>query len=73
MRLDRECAELPQPELGTVTLSGHPAIFGVKAVYTCPIGYNLVGLQSRLCRNGHWTGTEPACTKNSKKYKINSV
>lgn len=64
--LDRECPELQQPESGAVTLSGHPAIFGVRAVYTCPAGFNVVGLQSRLCRaNGQWTGTEPTCTKNS--------
>lgn len=40
--LDRECPELPQLELGTVTLSGRE--FGGKATYTCPIGYNVVGV-----------------------------
>lgn len=41
--IDRECPELPQPELGTVvTLSGRE--FGGKATYTCPIGYNVVGV-----------------------------
>lgn len=40
--LDRECPELPQPELGTVTLSGRE--FGGKATYTCPLGYNVVGV-----------------------------
>lgn len=43
--LDRECAELPQLELGTVTLSGRE--FGGKATYTCPIGYNVVGVNLR--------------------------
>ncbi|XP_031618739.1 uncharacterized protein LOC116337915 isoform X2 [Contarinia nasturtii] len=59
---DRECPELPQPELGTVTLSGRE--FGGKAVYTCPLGYNVVGLAERLCRNGQWTGSQPICSKN---------
>ncbi|XP_055302678.1 protein lev-9 isoform X3 [Sitodiplosis mosellana] len=59
---DRECPELPQPELGAVTLSGRE--FGGKATYTCPIGYNVVGLATRLCRNGQWTGTQPVCSKN---------
>lgn len=40
--IDRECPELPQPELGTVTLSSRE--FGGKATYTCPIGYNVVGV-----------------------------
>lgn len=63
--VDRECPELPNPTLGAVTLSGRT--FGSRAVYTCPHGYHVVGLQSRLCQAyGHWSGTEPACKQNSK-------
>lgn len=60
---DRECPELTQPELGAVIMSGRE--FGGLATYSCPHGYNVVGLQSRLCRNGHWTGVEPTFTQNS--------
>lgn len=66
--VDRECPEIAQPEIGTVTISGRE--FGGRAVYSCPHGYHVVGLQSRLCRNGHWTGVDPVCTKNSKWLEI---
>lgn len=39
---DRECLELPQPELGSVNMTGRE--FGGKAIYTCPIGYNVIGV-----------------------------
>lgn len=40
---DRECPELPQPEeIGSVNITGRE--FGGKAVYSCPIGYNVVGV-----------------------------
>lgn len=61
---DRECPELVQPALGAVTVSGK--FFGSRATYTCPHGYHVVGLQSRLCQaDGKWAGTEPACKQNS--------
>lgn len=65
---DRECPDIPQPEIGTVTISGRE--FGGRATYTCPHGYHVVGLQNRLCRNGHWTGVDAVCTKNSKCLSI---
>lgn len=62
---DRECPELAEPSLGTVSLSGRH--FGGRATYTCPHGYHVVGLQSRLCQaDGKWAGQEPACKQNSK-------
>ena len=62
---DRECPDLSQPALGTVTLSGKH--FGSRATYSCPHGYHVVGLQSRLCQaDGSWAGSEPACKQNSK-------
>lgn len=61
---ERECPELPNPTLGTVTLTGRN--FSSRAIYTCPHGYHVVGLHSRLCQAyGHWSGTEPACKQNS--------
>jgi len=50
--------------LGTVTVSERH--FAGRATYTCPHGYHVVGLQSRLCQaDGKWAGTEPACKQNS--------
>uniref|UniRef100_A0A904A506 Sushi, von Willebrand factor type A, EGF and pentraxin domain-containing protein 1 n=1 Tax=Anopheles quadriannulatus TaxID=34691 RepID=A0A904A506_ANOQN len=60
---DRECPDLSQPSLGSVTLSGKH--FGSRATYTCPHGYHVVGLQSRLCQaDGSWAGSEPVCKQN---------
>ncbi|XP_073824682.1 hig-anchoring scaffold protein isoform X2 [Musca autumnalis] len=60
---DRECPELAQPSLGQVTLTGRH--FGQRASYSCPHGYHVVGLQSRLCQaDGNWAGAEPACKQN---------
>uniref|UniRef100_T1GE83 Sushi domain-containing protein n=1 Tax=Megaselia scalaris TaxID=36166 RepID=T1GE83_MEGSC len=57
---DRECPELAKPSLGSVDISGRH--FGNRATYSCPVGYNVVGLQSRLCQaDGNWAGAEPAC------------
>lgn len=39
---DRECPELPQPEVGSVNMTGRE--FGGKAIYTCPIGQNVIGV-----------------------------
>lgn len=37
-----------------------------RAVYSCPHGYHVVGLQSRSCQaDGKWAGQPPACKKNS--------
>uniref|UniRef100_A0A1A9WXH7 Sushi, von Willebrand factor type A, EGF and pentraxin domain-containing protein 1 n=1 Tax=Glossina brevipalpis TaxID=37001 RepID=A0A1A9WXH7_9MUSC len=60
---DRECPELAQPTLGQVTVAGRH--FGARASYSCPHGYHVVGLQSRLCQaDGNWAGAEPACKQN---------
>ncbi|KAM8716457.1 hypothetical protein ACLKA7_003348 [Drosophila subpalustris] len=60
---DRECPELAQPSLGQVTIAGRH--FGARASYSCPHGYHVVGLQSRLCQaDGNWAGAEPACKQN---------
>ncbi|XP_017849130.1 uncharacterized protein LOC108604254 isoform X1 [Drosophila busckii] len=60
---DRECPELAQPSLGQVTVAGRH--FGARASYSCPHGYHVVGLQSRLCQaDGNWAGAEPACKQN---------
>lgn len=40
--VDRECPELPSPEVGEVLVSGRE--FGAKAAYSCPPSYNVVGV-----------------------------
>ncbi|CAB3232406.1 unnamed protein product [Arctia plantaginis] len=60
---NRECPELPNPEIGTVLLTGR--LFGDKARYSCPHGYHVVGLQNRSCQaDGKWAGQPPACKEN---------
>ncbi|XP_055836600.1 protein lev-9-like isoform X4 [Episyrphus balteatus] len=60
---DRECPELSQPLIGTVSIAGRN--FGASANYACPKGYHVVGLESRLCQaDGNWAGVEPACKQN---------
>lgn len=62
---DRECPPVDKPSMGDVNVSGKH--FGSRAVYTCPHGYHVVGLQSRLCQaDGTWAGSEPICKQNSK-------
>ncbi|KXJ69876.1 hypothetical protein RP20_CCG025560 [Aedes albopictus] len=60
---DRECPPVDKPSMGDVNVSGKH--FGSRAVYTCPHGYHVVGLQSRLCQaDGTWAGSEPICKQN---------
>lgn len=66
---DRECPPVDKPSMGDVNVSGKH--FGSRAVYTCPHGYHVVGLQSRLCQaDGTWAGSEPICKQNS-EFKTN--
>ncbi|GBP40689.1 Limulus clotting factor C [Eumeta japonica] len=61
---NRECPELEQPEIGTVTVTGR--LFGDRATYSCPQGYHVVGLQSRSCQaDGQWAGQVPSCKENN--------
>lgn len=49
---DRECPELPQPEeIGSVNMTGRE--FGGKAIYSCPIGYNVIGVILLLLNKNH--------------------
>lgn len=42
-----------------------------RAVYSCPHGFHVVGLQSRNCQaDGQWAGQTPACKQNSKYTQI---
>jgi CUB/sushi domain-containing protein len=54
------CDDLPDPPNGHVIISGSNS--GDTATYTCFVGYNVVGVDIRYCRDdGTWTGTEPRC------------
>ena len=53
------CPELSDPANGEVTVTGQ--IEGSTAAYSCAIGYTLIGDDTRICRNGVWSGTEPVC------------
>ncbi|XP_047002642.1 protein lev-9-like [Schistocerca americana] len=60
---ERECEELLEPDLGTVTLTGR--LFGDRATYSCQLGYHVVGLRERTCQaDGTWSGDAPACKQN---------
>lgn len=61
---ERECPELKKPAIGDVQYESR--LFNSRAVYSCPHGYHVVGLQSRVCQgDGNWAGSEPACKQNS--------
>ena len=36
-------------------------IEGFTATYSCKIGHELIGDETRTCENRQWTGTEPTC------------
>ena len=56
-----ECKELHHPLNGRVEFPV-PIVYQSEAVYTCDMGYNLVGNSSRYCLDdGVWGGTEPSC------------
>ena len=59
------CPTLSNPSNGRVDQrSNRP---GATALYTCNIGYELVGLSSRTCQNnGQWSGEAPTCESNYK-------
>ena len=54
------CGDLPHPTNGEVVLNG--TNLTSVAVYTCRMGYELVGTEVRICQgNGLWSGGEPSC------------
>ena len=51
-----DCGGLPNPTNGYVLLNRFTAI------YTCYIGYAVVGAKSRFCQiDGKWSGSTPLC------------
>ena len=56
------CGELNSPSNGQVTIIDNTA--GGTAVYTCNLGYTLVGRDTRTCQeDGSWSGTAPICRR----------
>ena len=56
------CQLLDDPGDGQVTLEG--VSVGSEAVYSCDVGFQLIGESRRTCllsRRGAWSGTEPSC------------
>ena len=54
------CGRLDSPENGRVSLSGVSP--GSVATYTCNVGFDLVGVTTRVClSSGQWSGDAPVC------------
>lgn len=59
------CLNPSRPLNGRVTMTR--SLFGYqKAIYSCKTGYKLVGMQTRSCFNGIWSGYRPICQLLSK-------
>lgn len=55
------CGDLEDPENGRVNTSTG-TIVGSEAVYTCNEGYDLDGVEVRVCTSdGTWSDEEPTC------------
>ena len=56
------CAKLSDPANGSVKQSG--IVLGSRAVYSCNKGFELVGIEKRVCSyNGKWSGEAPICKR----------
>ena len=59
-----DCGPLYRPPNGFVDVSNGTA-YGSVAVYTCDIGYTLIGQEIRTCRlSGCWSNESPTCRIN---------
>lgn len=58
--LTADCENLTNPFNGVVSLNG--TLVGSLAMYSCSMGYNLVGINTRSCQSdGQWSGSAPTC------------
>ena len=56
------CSPLTAPTNGDVLVSG--LTLGSQAVYSCDVGYELVGIARRECSvDGIWSGSVPFCRR----------
>ena len=55
-----DCGSLSPPIDGTVQLNG--TVFGSQAMYSCDVGYSLIGVATRSClASQDWSDTAPVC------------
>ena len=55
-----DCGSLDNPANGQVTISPNTLQDSV-AMYSCDVGYNLNGMESRTCLNSGWEGEAATC------------
>ncbi|XP_053387176.1 E-selectin-like [Mercenaria mercenaria] len=62
-----DCGELENPTNGAVNIS-KGTTFGVTASYSCDVGFNLVGDETRNCGpSGKWSNMKPDCAQEGDK------
>ena len=66
------CEALVDPSSGSVVISSNGSLS--VATYSCRAGYQLVGANSRSCREtGLWTGVPASCGEPAVYYTYNAV
>nr|XP_040565063.1 sushi, von Willebrand factor type A, EGF and pentraxin domain-containing protein 1-like isoform X2 [Lepeophtheirus salmonis] len=64
--VDQNCELLMDPVHGKVHQTGRN--LGDRAIYTCTNGWEIVGVEERVCQSdGHWSNEEPYCKKRAIK------
>lgn len=60
-----EMVTCPQPvPISYGTINGLSLTYGAQIVYSCLLGFELIGEDTRTCeQSGVWSGQEPACTR----------
>ncbi len=63
-----DCGDLISPENGEVLLLQESTL-GATAIYSCDLGFLLVGTTLRQCEaSGEWSPSEPICSRKSHLY-----
>ena len=63
------CDSLSPPSNGQVTYSTDSFSYGTVAMYSCIVGFGLMGDMTRTCGgdgsspSGEWSGTSPSCDR----------
>ena len=66
--LEEVCNPLTDPTSGQVIVNER--FVGSVATYSCDVGFELVGNETRTCQSGStWSGAEPSC-RGTIKYRI---
>ena len=61
-----DCEAPPSPDNGHVGYSS--TVFGSQASYSCNSGYELVGVQIRICQEDGWSVSTPTCVPQQGKH-----